>query len=328
MMKCVLCGCPFCRRFDAAERMFGFAGRFAYAECERCGAVRLLQPPPDLRPYYPPGYYSFADRAPVEGPAPRGLGGWLRSRRNAAQVFRVGGVWGAVARRHPHPGLRSLETLFDKTRLHTSAPRVLDVGCGSGGLLKRLAAAGLRRLVGIDSLLQSAPGRSDGIELRRCRVEEVLDGPFDLVLFDRSLEHLPDQRSALTAVARLLSRDGVCRIEIPTVTSDAYAAYRERWVELDAPRRCWLHSHESLRIVASKCGLAIAAIEQVGTPFEFWGSELYRRGIPLTTQTGHRTPESVFSDDELDEFASRSRAANESNRGGRIRVTLTRGAHA
>jgi SAM-dependent methyltransferase len=254
--------------------------------------------------------------------------GWVRSRRNAAQVFGVNGLWGELARRRPDPRLRSLEALFEKTRLRTSAPRVLDVGCGSGALLKRLAAAGLTRLVGIDRFLEGRPRRTDGIELRRCRVEEVTDGPFDLVLFNHSLEHLPDQRSALNAVTRLLTRDGVCRIEIPTVTSDAYDAYRECWVELDAPRHFWLHSHESLRIVALKCGLAITSIEQIGTPFEFWGSELYARDIPLSTETGPRTPESVFSDEELGQFAERSRAANRSNRGGRIRVTLMRGAHA
>jgi SAM-dependent methyltransferase len=325
---CALCGCPFCRRFDAAERMFGLAGRFPYAECERCGAVRLLEAPSNLAPYYPPGYYSFAETAPAVDSSPAGIRGWVRSRRNAAQVFGVDGLWGSLARRRPDPRLRSLEELFGRARLRTASPRVLDVGCGSGKLLKRLAAAGLRRLVGIDPFLDSQRRQSGGIELRRCRVEEVSDGPFDLVLFNHSLEHLPDQRSALAAVARLLSRDGICRIEIPTVTSDAYDAYRERWVELDAPRHFWLHSHESLRIVALKCGLAITSLEQVGTPFEFWGSELYRRDIALSTERGPRAPESVFSDEELDGFAERSLAANRSNRGGRIRVTLRRGADA
>lgn len=96
--------------------------------------------------------------------------------------------------------------------------RILDIGCGNGGLLLTLRAAGFTDLVGMDP----SPGcvarlRADGID----GVSATLDtlpadiGCFDLVILSHVLEHLLDPRSALQALQKLLSDKGLLYLETP-----------------------------------------------------------------------------------------------------------------
>ncbi len=95
--------------------------------------------------------------------------------------------------------------------------------------------------------------------------------------------------------------------------------YGVDWVELDAPRRLFLHSLTSIRLVAEK-----AELEQVDTfwnsgSFEFYGSEQYRRDIPLNSeQSFWKNPSrSSFTDAEMADFERLAAKANETGRGGR-----------
>ena len=85
-----------------------------------------------------------------------------------------------------------------------------------------------------------------------------------------------------------------------------------------------------MRLLARQHAMELIDVEHVGTPFEFWGSEMYRRGLPLYDETTRatRTPASVFSPDEMDAFRHRSDAANRAGRGGRAVFTLRRAAAA
>jgi SAM-dependent methyltransferase len=91
-------------------------------------------------------------------------------------------------------------------REHLPAPpaRVLDVGCGQGGLTTTLAAAGYDTL-GID------PGAPQGDLFRRVLVEDLEpeEGPFDAVVAVHSLHHIRDLDRALDRIVALLRPGGV-----------------------------------------------------------------------------------------------------------------------
>jgi len=101
--------------------------------------------------------------------------------------------------------------------------RVLDIGCGNGGLLVALRQRGFTNLTGFDP----APACTARIEAQgfaACRVALPLNdlatirghlGPFDLIILSHVLEHLYDAQVVVVSLLPLLSRGGFLYLETP-----------------------------------------------------------------------------------------------------------------
>jgi SAM-dependent methyltransferase len=321
--------------------MFGFRDVFEYFECSSCGCLQLINPPADLGRYYPPdSYYSF-DMAPisasqVEPPSGGGLLGsarrWLALRLREAVLFESRGIYGRLARlsdKEWTAGVadwaRYLRYYIAEAPRQSLRTRILDVGCGTGNLISSLARYGFDRPEGVDPFIRETIIKS-GYKVRKADVISINDNTYDLVLMNHSLEHIPDQIETLTAIRKLLDRRGVCRIEIPVAGCEAWRSYGSDWVEIDAPRHFFLHTRKSFETLAAAAGLEIYRADDVGIPFAFWGSEMYRRQLPLTDEytKQRRDPAKVFTDEEINEFERRSAAANRNRDGGRIAFYLRR----
>lgn len=318
-LTCGICGHAQGTRHIATERMFGLGGRFEYFECGRCGCVQLTTPPDDLAPYYPPTYYSFQEPDPDETlPAARWRRRLFRA-RNQAQFF--GGPWAAVTRWRSRPDFDWVPALLRHTGVRRLDARILDVGCGSGGLLKRLRQSGFTNLVGCDPFLSSPITFATELTIHACAIDQLLPreaGRFDLVMFHHSLEHMVEPIAPLRAAAGLIGPRGRCLVAIPIASSVAWDTYQTDWVELDPPRHFFLHTSRSFEIAARAAGLRVVRVEQDGGPFEFLGSEVYRRGMTLTMADGRfRDLSQVFTREEHDLFARRAQDANANGRGGR-----------
>jgi SAM-dependent methyltransferase len=324
-LACQICGDATGTTYQAPERMFGLGGCFTYLECSGCGCVQQLSPPADLTPYYPPNYYSFQE----EEPADFLPGGWrlrIFRARNQAQFF--GGVLRPVVKWKERPDFAWVVPLFQHTGIRRLDARILDVGCGLGLLLKRLRQAGFSRLVGCDPFLPEPITQGSELIIHACAIDQLLPDErsrFDLIMFHHSLEHIADPIGPLMAAEALLAPNGVCLIGTPVSSSEAWQTYRADWVELDPPRHFFLHTHRSLTMAARQAGLRVERIQQDGGPLEFWGSELYRRGLTLMTSEGRfRTPADVFSAEEMQSFAERSARANAAGAGGRALFYCTK----
>ena len=91
---------------------------------------------------------------------------------------------------------------FVKAQLPPNPARVLEVGCGEGELARAVARLGYE-IVAID------PQAPDGDIFEPVSLEEFAGpGPFDAVLANRALHHIPDLAGALDRVARLLRPGG------------------------------------------------------------------------------------------------------------------------
>lgn len=93
---------------------------------------------------------------------------------------------------------------------------VLDVGCGTGDMLRRFYAGGASRLVGVDAsegMLKAAANLSGGnntIEFIGAGADSVPLGSeeFDVVISSIAFHHFPYPARALSEMARLLKPDG------------------------------------------------------------------------------------------------------------------------
>jgi 2-polyprenyl-3-methyl-5-hydroxy-6-metoxy-1,4-benzoquinol methylase len=99
--------------------------------------------------------------------------------------------------------------------------RVLDIGCGAGGVGRSLRAAGADRIVGIEIHAPSAE-RARGIldEVHVGAVEQALtdgrvQGPFDTFVLYDVLEHLVDPAGVLEALVPLAAPGARAHVSVP-----------------------------------------------------------------------------------------------------------------
>lgn len=291
--------------------MLGMNDEFTYFECDNCGCLQLITNPGDLQRYYPADrYYSFQDFS-VEAMPRNIVRRWIKKKRDAALLFRRSGLFGHLATRYPNPAIADIQRWMAPTTVRSYAARILDIGCGRGQLLSRLAALGFRSLTGIDPFL-SSDIRTRTIRILARPLEAIAGETFDLVMLHHSLEHMSDQLHVFTQIQRLLSDGGVCLIRIPVKSRGAWERYGCDWAEIDAPRHTFLHTEYSLSIVARAAGLYMTHIDYEAEPFAYACSELYRRGIPLNDPITKQGVDwhTVFSKDEIRQFERWAREYN------------------
>jgi len=295
--------------------MFGTRERFDYVECADCGCLQIAVIPADLARFYPPAYHARVAPLADAGPLKR----WLRR----LIAVPLGGVPG-LARLHP-----TLEYyarfLAPYRRLGIGARhRILDVGAGGGQHVAALRAFGFARALGVDRFIGAEVRDSRGaILVRRGDVTDVA-ASFDLIELNHALEHMPDQVDTLARCRGLLAEGGAIRVRVPTVTSEAWERYGAEWVQLDAPRHLYLHSHRSLAVAAAKAGLAVASLACDSTAFQFWGSEQYRRDIVLDAPNSYAVDPaaSIFKPADIARFEAEAAGLNVAQRGDQIDVVL------
>lgn len=294
--------------------MFGTREIFDYAECLDCKSLFIREVPADMSKFYKGDYYSFDP-----------------------EIFQSCGTKSTISLRAKLLRLRSKHSLGDRNFLggllclwkgnppfagwmNTSGTRkshrILDVGCGNGGLLMELQIAGFKDLAGIDPFLDS-DHTIGSVRLLKRRLEDVQD-QYDLVMMHHSFEHIADPASALAEVRRILAPGGQALIRIPVAQSFVHKEYGADWVEWDAPRHLAIPSPDGMKILAERTGLHLEKVIYDGDAFQFIGSELYRRGIPLSGSQ----PERHFSKKEVKEFSLRAKALNQDGTGGRAAFFL------
>lgn len=323
-VDCDICSSRNGQLIHASERMFGMGGAFDYFECGNCGRLQLVNAPSSLSRFYPPAYYSFQPSRSDERSRASAVRRWFARKRNAATLFRHRGIGVPLAILRPNPRASELRALISSTGLNNYDARILDIGCGSGQLLYRLGSIGFKRLIGIDPFLPEDAEGSEGVELRAVPLEQVDDGPYELIMFHHSLEHMPNHHDVFRKLVDLLHQSGCCLIRMPIAPSDPLQRFGPAWVELDAPRHLSIHSVESVGRLAAQVGLKVASVKYEESAFGFWASELYVRGLTLVDPaTGcFRNPEDHFDLAELQKFQSLADEANRRQRGGRAAIIL------
>ncbi|HSZ56701.1 MAG TPA: class I SAM-dependent methyltransferase [Tepidisphaeraceae bacterium] len=156
-------------------------------------------------------------------------------------------------------GQRILERVGSKL---PRSGRVLDVGCGMGGMLIPFKFDGCE-VAGCDYGEEYADrGRSLGLEIR-IGGPELFRGeePFDLIILSHVLEHTSDPVHFLREVAGLLKPTGICYIEVPGLLNlDKW--YNGNLLEYLQNAHRWHFTAGTLGAVANRAGLRILECDQ------------------------------------------------------------------
>ena len=309
-MDCQVCQQPLPHesKHTGREMMLGMRERFNYYECPRCGCLQMHPVPPDLDRFYPVAYPAFHSLS-HNGPSwSAGLRAFLHRQLTWHGLGRpnwIGRLRGLRARKPFLP-----ESLFHQELDVTPVSSILDVGCGSGDFLLKLARLGFQNLTGTD--LFAEPQNFPGLPKILCGRLEDVPGPFDLVMLHHSFEHMSEPRHTFATLAALLKPTGRLLIRIPLAGTYAWNHYGVDWVQLDPPRHLFLHTVQSMQRLADHAGLQLTHTLFDSTGFQFWGSELYRRDIPLLDPCAPwaSRPNGPFTPEEMAGFEQQAEELN------------------
>jgi 2-polyprenyl-3-methyl-5-hydroxy-6-metoxy-1,4-benzoquinol methylase len=321
---CRICGSKEHKReYVAKEIMFSTYQEFVYDECLSCSSLQIRDVPDQktLSSHYPKQYYSFADTNSGSGrnALKERFKRWAVAERDKAafgQSSLVGQIFNLLK---PH----QLMAIVGSTGIRPGQ-RLLDVGCGAGFLLSRLADIGFKNALGVDPFIDSDIITKSGIAIRKLSLQDV-PGLFDLIMFHHSMEHMVFPRDELQTAHRKLRPNGRCLIGVPTPSSQAWETYGVDWVQLDAPRHLTLISRAGMAMLAKHCGFSIVRIIDVSQGWSFMESELIRRGISITDKgSRYQTRSWHFSRDQIAAYENMAMAANAANRGDSVAFILVK----
>lgn len=233
--------CPVCAstatRFllRNSDFLFGTTDReFSLYRCARCAACFQHPLPPEdvLQLAYPDPYW------------------WIVGESPSTPAARLEKIYRETMLRH--------HVRVARRHFPCAAPRVLDVGCGSGTFL-----AMLRRRTGIageglESSAAAARRAKDayGLTVHAGDIDtaDFPPGRFDLITMFHVLEHLPRPQAALDRIRPWLSPGGVLLIQVPNVDSWQFRWFGRRWTGIDLPRHLVNYSPEALRRLLAQSG--------------------------------------------------------------------------
>lgn len=316
-MQCKICGnAENNTHYHAKEMMLGYRDMHDYFQCDSCKCLQLETTPDNLLEYYPSkDYYSYSS---VEFPT--GIKKTLLAQRDYYAVTGKGFIGKILSARNPEVKIETLQPTDTDRNSH-----ILDVGCGAGHLLNSLKEAGFNNVQGADPFNDGDIEYKNGLTILKQTIHEVEppsanngnSSGWDLIMFHHSFEHVADPQETLLSAAKRLNKAGTCLIRVPTVSSWAWENYGTDWVQLDAPRHLFLHSIESMEYLAKQSGMKIDKVIYDSFAFQFWGSEQYKQDIALHDEKSYATnPEnSLFTADQIADFASRSTQLNKQNQG-------------
>jgi SAM-dependent methyltransferase len=290
----------------AREMMFGYSDEFEYFECAQCGCLQIRKYASDLPRYYPESYYSHKVRKNLKKNVMRTF---LRRQRSKYCLFGKNKLW--LLRSDKYDSFK----WFKKPKLKFESS-ILDIGCGTGRRLLRMHRDGFSNLTGVDQHIKDSIFYRNGVNIFKKNLFE-LEGQFDFIMAHHSLEHMQQPLNTFRKLYSLLKPNRYALIRLPVASSFAWRHYGVNWVALDAPRHLYLHTVKSIELLSKQTGFIMEEVKFDSTEFQFLGSELYLKGIPLKNGNRyfeiHRRP--IFAKEQIEAFKEKAIELNKKNDG-------------
>lgn len=253
MFTCKICNQEFdSKLYQAHEVRFGWGDAFDYLLCPHCGCVQIKEIPADLGKYYSGEYYSLVERTEKED------NGFLkRTLRKHLLRYRLTGKdpigWLlAQKEKNAFEWIEPHEFNFDSS--------FLDVGCGTGRTLLKLAQSGFKKVQGTDPFNQNEiVYHLDNHEIKIfnkdvCEIQQK----YDVIMLNHVWEHIATQHETMQALANIMHKDSKLILTLPLFSQFTWDHYGiEAHQFTDAPRHLFIHTLESLCGLARQYGLKL-----------------------------------------------------------------------
>jgi 2-polyprenyl-3-methyl-5-hydroxy-6-metoxy-1,4-benzoquinol methylase len=149
-----------------------------------------------------------------------------------------------------------------RTHTHSSAPWLLDIGCGIGVFLSEMSKRGWA-VKGIEKNKEAREfaHKNFGVAVSDSEMlDKFEESSFGVITLWHSLEHLERLNETLKSIHKLLVENGTAFIAVPNAASEDAAYYKEMWAAYDVPRHLWHFTPETMRLLVEKNGFGIEKI--------------------------------------------------------------------
>lgn len=263
--KCYVCGTlGECLYENLPDRLFGASGRWNLKKCPnlKCGLV-WIDPMP-LREDISKAYQNYFTHNETSKTSHTLLQRAYLLAKAGFLAYRYGYHKTSVSNWKKllgvfvyfHPGLKAD---FESGVMFVPAEpkgKLLDVGCGSGSLLKIFSKVGWQT-EGIDfdpTAVENA--KSKGLQVRCGTLEEQKypDNHFDVITMSHLIEHVYNPLEQLRECHRILRPGGYLVLVTPNINSLSHRRFKEDFFHLDPPRHLHIFSPQALRLLSEKAG--------------------------------------------------------------------------
>lgn len=261
-MNCRICGSEYNGDMVQLKGLcFGTVGTWDYFKCKKCGCLQIKDIPDNLGEYYDSdNYYSL--NSSTEG---------FRARMwNHLFNYQITGKdflgW-------------LIEIVFPCNykfmRNVSKDSAILDIGCGDGQRLRQLQCAGFTNLYGLEPYIdKDITYERDGgrIIIYKGSLDNEsfsLDKKFDYVIFEHSFEHICDEHIVLRRAKELLKPGGTMVIKIPQYSEYYWKKFGINQIVFDPPRHIYIHTYESMNVMAKKYDMEIVDHTTETEPTEY-----------------------------------------------------------
>ncbi|MCG6188146.1 class I SAM-dependent methyltransferase [Maribellus maritimus] len=310
MNECRICGNSTNNtELEIREMYYNLKEKFRYFKCDNCGCLQISEYPENIADYYPKIYSSFTK--PVE----KNNGWLLHSLRKSKLKYCLLDQFDIIGLLLSKIYKCGFERLLKYPKVKPNS-KILDIGSGTGALIKRLINKGFENITGTDIFIDEDIIFDKRLRILKKDINEINE-TFDFVMMNHCLEHMPHQLDVLTKISRLLNKDNFLMIRIPIVDKFSWREYGLNWIAIDPPRHYYLHTEKSIKILADKSGFELEHIAYDSTEFQFIGSEQILSNIPLRSENSYyeNQKKSVFTKRDVKNYKKMADKLNEQKDG-------------
>lgn len=250
--KCFLCGANLSYLLTHYDSIYMTTDKeYDIYKCESCGLLKMLPEPTaeEIITFYPDAYYSFNilhNASFAEKLLDKLKSEVLNLRHDVKEESRA-------FRFLAHFAYNSIHGVPLHCPRHNG--RFLDIGCGDGYWVRKLAQYGWD-CMGVEI----AGEESNNIKVGDF-LEMDFDDSFEFIRLSHVLEHVHEPEKYLAKIERLLHKKGELHIGIPNTDSAYFRVFGRYWYGLEVPRHLFGFNESNIRILLERNGLKIKRVQ-------------------------------------------------------------------